>query len=114
MSDVEKSAEIKKQSKKSNGRGGYRPRAGRKPGAVSKLKREIAGEAQAYASVALTTLAEIAENGEKEAARVSAAIALLDRGYGKPHQAVELQGAGGGPMVVQVEFVAEGRRVTRA
>lgn len=29
-------------------------------------------------------------------------------------QSVELSGAGGGPMVVQVEFVAEGRRITRA
>ena len=33
---------------------------------------------------ALQTLAEIAERGENESARVAAANALLDRGWGKP------------------------------
>jgi hypothetical protein len=33
---------------------------------------------------ALRTLIEIAERGENESARVTAANSLLDRGYGKP------------------------------
>ena len=38
---------------------------------------------------ALKTLAAICNEGQSEAARVSAACALLDRGYGKPTQQVE-------------------------
>ena len=34
----------------------------------------------------MRTLGGVAEAGESEAARVSAAIALLDRGWGKPNQ----------------------------
>lgn len=33
-------------------------------------------------------------------ASINAAKALLDRGYGKPHQAVEVSGADGGPIKV--------------
>ncbi|MCL2657753.1 MAG: hypothetical protein FWD62_10115 [Betaproteobacteria bacterium] len=33
-----------------------------------------------------------------QAARISAANALLDRGYGKPQQAVELTGENSGPI----------------
>jgi hypothetical protein len=40
--------------------------------------------AKAYTEEALQTLAEVARNGRTDAARVSAAIALLDRAYGKP------------------------------
>jgi hypothetical protein len=36
--------------------------------------------------VAIQALGGIAENGQQEAARVSASIALLDRGWGKPNQ----------------------------
>ena len=34
-------------------------------------------------------LAHVAQHGESESARVSAACALLDRGHGRPTQAVE-------------------------
>lgn len=40
------------------------------------------------ATLAIKALAWIAVNGEKEAARVAACNALLDRGYGKPGQSV--------------------------
>jgi hypothetical protein len=52
--------------------------------------------------VALQTLLDIAQHGESEPARVTAANALLDRGYGKPRQAVEHSGEGGGPLLVTV------------
>jgi hypothetical protein len=39
---------------------------------------------------AIAALAEVATNGQSEAARVSAAIAILDRAYGRPTQAVAL------------------------
>ena len=42
--------------------------------------------ARSYTETAIQTLGGIASNGESEAARVSASIALLDRGWGKPKQ----------------------------
>jgi hypothetical protein len=41
----------------------------------------------------LKTLAAICNDGQSEAARVSAASALLDRGYGKPTQQLETEAA---------------------
>lgn len=68
-------------------RGGKRPNAGRKPGAVSKAKRELAEMARDHAEAALSTLVSIARDGKAPAAaRVSASSAILDRGYGKPPQ----------------------------
>lgn len=68
-------------------RGGKRTGAGRKPGAVSKAKRELAEMARDHAAAALSTLVSIARDGKANAgARVSAASAILDRGYGKPPQ----------------------------
>lgn len=75
--------------------GGKRPGAGRKPGKVSKAKRELAEMAKGYAEAALKTLADIAKNGTNESARVSASIAILDRAYGKPSQAVQHSGTVG-------------------
>jgi hypothetical protein len=46
----------------------------------------------------LRTLVKVAKDGESEAARVTAASALLDRGYGKPTQSHEHTGADGGPI----------------
>lgn len=82
-------------------RGGARPGAGRKPGAVSQAKRDLAAMAKDHAEAALKVLVEVA-NDKKEggAARVSAASAILDRGYGKPRQQVELDGALAGTMTV--------------
>lgn len=81
-------------------RGGKRPGAGRPKGARDKATVEagatIAELARVHSGTALKTLAKIAKEGESESARVSAANALLDRGYGRPPQA--LTGAGGGPI----------------
>lgn len=70
-------------------RGGKRPGAGRKPGKVGQAKRDLMEMAKGHAAAALKTLADIAARGESEAARVSAATAILDRAYGKPAQAID-------------------------
>ena len=83
-------------------RGGRREGAGRKKGtkdrkprsspiiiANAQEKRELREAAREYTERALKTLAAICSEGQSEAARVSAACALLDRGYGKPTQQVE-------------------------
>jgi hypothetical protein len=85
-------------------KGGKRPGAGRKPGRVGQAKRDLAGMAQKHAEAALLVLHEIATGGESESARVSAAVAILDRAYGRPPQQVQHTGEDGGP--VQLSWMA--------
>ncbi|UIY28714.1 hypothetical protein LZK73_18460 [Neorhizobium galegae] len=79
-------------------RGGKRPGAGRKVGAVSQAKKTLSEMAKVHAEQALMTLVEIAEKGESESARVSAANTILDRAYGKATQSHEHSGPGGAPI----------------
>lgn len=51
-----------------------------------KTPLDLKSLARGYTEAAVRTLGGVAETGESEAARVSAAIALLDRGWGKPNQ----------------------------
>ncbi len=87
-------------------KGGVRVGAGRKRGrpdrATVEQKEGIEAEARKYCGDALKALVDICKNGESESARVTAANGLLDRGYGKPRQAVEHTGEGGGPLLVAV------------
>lgn len=96
--------EINRNQKNQSRRGGKRPGAGRKRGVPAKAtireRNDIADAAKDYATTALQALVEIAEGGESEPARVTAATALLDRGYGKPRQSVEHTGKDGGPIQV--------------
>jgi hypothetical protein len=62
---------------------------------MAKNLTEIRSLARSYTEVAIQTLAAIAERGASEPARVSAAQALLDRGWGKPAQPVDGDGEGG-------------------
>jgi hypothetical protein len=55
------------------------------PGGRPKAAHSIQELARQHAPEAIKTLADIAKNGTP-GARVSAAIALLDRAYGKPPQ----------------------------
>lgn len=73
-------------------RGGKRDGAGRPQGAVNKATADIRAAAQEYSVEALQVLVNVARVGDSEAARVSAANAILDRAHGKPSQAVELDG----------------------
>src|SRR5215216_3157486 len=65
--------------------------------------------ARQYGPAALETLAEIATTGKSESARVAAANALLDRGYGRPTQ-ISSDEADGlvQPMDITVRFVRAG------
>ncbi len=75
-------------------RGGRREGAGRPAGTRSAATKDqianISTLAKMHAEEALAALVHVARFGESEAARVSAANAVLDRAYGKPQQAVEL------------------------
>lgn len=55
---------------------------------MAKTPIDIRSLARSYTEMAIQTLAGIAQNGEQESARVRAAEALLDRGWGKPAQTI--------------------------
>ena len=69
-------------------RGGFRKGAGRPAGSINKSSpaqtERLSELAKTYTEEALETLVDVARNGRTDAARVSAANALLDRAYGKP------------------------------
>ena len=47
---------------------------------------ELKSRARSYTDLSLQAIAHVIQNGESEAARVSAAFGMLDRGWGKPNQ----------------------------
>ena len=65
-----------------------RKTGGRCKGTPNKATAEIREHAQQYTTEALEGLAEIARNSESDAAKVAAWKAILDRGHGRPAQAV--------------------------
>ena len=60
--------------------------------------------------MAIKILAGIAKDGTNEAARVSAAVALLDRGWGKPPQS-HTGSDGEGEIRVIIRHIVDGRDV---
>jgi hypothetical protein len=71
-------------------RGGWRLGAGRPPGAINKIGVDVRAAAREHTVDAVETLAAIMnDEGAPSAARVSAASAILDRGWGKPTQQLE-------------------------
>lgn len=94
-------------------RGGKRQNAGRKAGAKSVATKEVKLTleelAREYAPAALKTLADICTNGGGESARVAAASALLDRGFGKPKQAIV--GKDDGPVQVELSLSEAARAI---
>ncbi len=67
-----------------------RKTGGRRKGTPNKVTAELRGHAQQYTVEALEGLAQIARTSQSDAARVSAWNALLDRGHGRPTQAVNI------------------------
>jgi hypothetical protein len=85
---------------------GFRPGQSGNPGGRPKALAEVKALAAEHTRDAINALHAIATDDKKdERARVQAAVALLDRAWGKPAQAVEVSGPAGGP--VQQEVRAE-------
>ena len=76
-------------------RGGKRGGAGRPPGSPNRAtvdqKTRLSELARQHAGTAIEALAQVAESGQTETARIAAACAILDRGYGKPREATSAQ-----------------------
>ena len=94
---------------KENKRGGARPGAGRKRGvrdrATGEQRASLEELARTHTEAALAVLVKVATSGESETAIVSAANSILDRGYGRPRQAVEVGGNPENPLVARIERV---------
>lgn len=95
-------------------RGGSKPgerRGGRKPGGLNKRTLEQGGAlselAKQHSPAAMSALVHVATKGASEAARVTAATAILDRGYGRPMQTHEHGGTGGGPIKHDLSGLAD-------
>lgn len=56
---------------------------GRKAGTPNKVTADVRAAAQQHTATAIETLANIMASGDSDAARVSAAREILDRGHGK-------------------------------
>src|SRR6267154_1975956 len=75
-----------------------------RPGSVKSMP-DVRSLARSYTALAVNTLAGIARSPKcPPAARVTAAIALLDRGYGKPLQ--DHTGENGGEIHVTIRHIA--------
>jgi hypothetical protein len=76
-------------------RGGRREGAGRPKGSANRATQDqkvrLSDLARQHCSMAILTLVDVMQNGQSENARISAAIAVLDRGYGRPPKASSTQ-----------------------
>ncbi|MGC5779491.1 DUF5681 domain-containing protein [Methylobacterium sp. NFXW15] len=87
----------------------FQPGQSGNPGGRPKASARVRDAAREHTERALQVLVEIATEGESEAARVAAANAILDRGYGKPSQPVDGDGEGGAiPTSMTVQFIRPG------
>jgi len=73
---------------------------------------EVRDAARAHTELAIATLAAICASADKDSARVSAAVALLDRGWGKPVQ--EIAGPGGGAIPVHIQQLPDDELAAKA
>lgn len=90
------------------GEGGrWLPGQSANPGGRKRETAEVRELARQHTKAAIQALADIMADGDKDAARVAAAEALLNRGWGRPEQAVQLEGADGESLTVVVQSLAE-------
>ena len=73
-----------------------------------RLPMDLKSLARSYTKLAVQTLGGIAEASDSDAARVTASIALLDRGWGKPNQ--PHTGEEGGDIQITIRTIMEGAK----
>lgn len=78
---------------------GFKPGQSGNPGGRPAAIKEVRDLAREQTDGAIRALVHVMEAGKSESARVAAAQALLDRGWGRPTQALEHSGPGGSPLI---------------
>lgn len=84
--------------------GHFRKGVSGNPGGRPKALTSVTDEARTHTALAISTLVEILKNGNQRA-RVAAAKEILDRGWGRPIQAVDLSNEGAEPLKVVVNLI---------
>jgi len=79
------------------------------PRPKKRLPKDLSTLARSFTDMAVNTLAGVAQNGESESARVSAAAQLLDRGWGKAAQPITGKG-GEEDIRVTIRTIIEGKK----
>ncbi len=79
-------------------RGGKREGAGRPKGSINKTTAELKAYAQEFGEDAISMLSMLMYYSIDPRVRIMAGKEILDRGYGRPPQGVELSGPDGGPI----------------
>lgn len=86
--------EVKQTTRKLHGVAAMGAGPGRPKGVPNKATQDIKAAAAVFGPGAIKALSDIATSAKFPAAsRVAAAVALLDRGFGKPTQAVQMSGS---------------------
>jgi hypothetical protein len=75
---------------------------GRQKGSVNKATADVKALAQEHGAEAIGRLVRIIKTSKNEVAVIAATREILDRGYGKAKQGVELSGADGGVFQVSI------------
>ena len=73
------------------------------PGGRPKVLGEVQELARQYAPAAIVELARLALKARNETARIAAIRELLDRGYGRSRQAMEITAPAGDPLQLLFE-----------
>jgi hypothetical protein len=73
------------------------------PGGRPKVLADVQELARQYAPAAIVELARLALKAKNENARIAAIRELLDRGYGRPRQAMEFSAPAGDPLQLLFE-----------
>ena len=81
----------------------FKPGQSGNPGGRSKAEAEIKRLAQEYGTAALTKLVEFLDSDDHKLA-LSAANSLLDRGFGRPSQSVQVGGDPENPLELVGRF----------
>ena len=68
------------------------------PGGRPKVVKEVAELARQYGPQAIEKMIHLMQNAADERTQLAAAQALLDRGYGKPQQSMEVSGKADTPL----------------
>ena len=73
------------------------------------MRAALSGLLEGQVAIAIEALADIAQNGTSESARVSAACAILDRTHGRPRAALKPRHCTGYPPACSILSSATGK-----
>jgi hypothetical protein len=82
----------------------FQPGQSGNPGGRQKKDTTIIDLARAASPEAIAKIIELAKNSSDPKIQIQACREILDRGYGKAAQAVELSGAEGEPLKIGITF----------